>query len=179
MYHRKHQAHNPHIIAFAATSIDGRISLKKDSLPDWTSKEDWKFFQASLSRCDAIIVGRNTYTAARTRLQKRNTYVLTRSISRKLRRGSVTFINPSAVDILDTVRHHTTIAVLGGSSVYGMFFEAGIIDEVYVTIEPLVFGRGIPMVSGCETTIRMALCCIKKLNRAGTVLLHYVKCIEL
>lgn len=175
MHKKNMRVSNLRITAFVATSIDGRISLNKKTLPDWTSKEDWQFFQRSLKKMDAVVVGRNTYEAARTRLKKRNTYVLTRSITRTYRKGSVTFINPDTVDIIKILGHHSSIAILGGSSVYGMFFEQNLIDELYVTIEPLVFGHGISMVENCTITSRFLLCCVRKLNRHGTVLMHYKK----
>ncbi len=166
---------NARIIAFVATSIDGRISLKKSVRPVWTSTEDWRFFQKSLKKMDAVVVGRNTYEAARTRLQKRCTYVLTRSITKIYRKGSVTFVNPDTHDMRDILGRHATVGLLGGSSVYGLFFEQNLVDELYVTVEPLIFGRGVSMVKDCTKTTRLVLCCIKKLNRTGTVLLHYKK----
>ncbi|MDP2630030.1 MAG: dihydrofolate reductase [Candidatus Uhrbacteria bacterium] len=170
-----HKKNNTHIIAFVATSIDGRISLRKKTCPDWTSPEDWRFFQTSLQKMDAVVVGHNTYEAARARLKKRCTYVLSRSRTRTYRAGSVTFINPDSVDMDEILRHHRSVAVLGGASVYGMFFDRNLVDELYVTIEPLIFGRGVPMVKDCTKTAHLSLCCIKKLNHSGTVLMHYKK----
>lgn len=123
---------------------------------------------------DAVVVGRNTYETARTRLKKRNTYVLTRSITRTYRKGSVTFINPDTVDIIKILGHHRSVAVLGGSAVYGYFFDREYIDDLYLTIEPLVFGYGVPMTIITSTlSIRMLLVSVKRLNKTGTLLIHY------
>lgn len=158
---------------FVAASIDGRISLKKKRMPDWTSIEDWRFFQHALSCMDAVIVGRNTYEAAKARLQKRTTYVLTRRTATRFRRGSVVFINPAGTNVHDLLHRHRTIAVLGGSEVYSWLIDQRLLDELFVTIEPIVLGRGTPMITGLKSTVNARLLSSKKLNKNGTLLLHY------
>lgn len=165
--------HRTRFVAFVAASVDGRISLAERTLPDWTSKEDWRFFQHSLSRVDAVIVGRHTYQAAAPRLRKRTTFVLSSRPKRMRRRGTVTFVNPAQVDLAELLREYKTVAVLGGGTVYRSMLESGLLDELFVTVEPLIFGRGKEMVSGGTRTTRLRLLSAKRLNRAGTLLLHY------
>ncbi len=160
-------------VVFVATSVDGRISLTKKTLPDWTSKEDWSFFQKSLQKFDAVIVGRNTYQAAATRLRQRTTFVLSSRISTSQRRGTVTFLNPARVDIKQLLKQYKRVAVLGGAMVYRTMLERGLLDELYITIEPLIFGRGQAMVIGGTITTQLRLISQRRLNKAGTLLLHY------
>lgn len=160
-------------IAYVASSIDGKISLTKRTIPDWTSAEDWKFFQHSLRKADAVVVGRNTYLSAADRLRKRTTFVFTRRIKKLKRRGNVTFLNPNQITISDLFHHHKTVAVVGGGPVYQAMLDRGLIDELFLTIEPLVFGRGTEMFTGGTTTKRFQLVSVKKLNRSGTLLIHY------
>ena len=160
-------------VAFVAASIDGRISLLGKTLPRWTSKEDWQFLQHSLSRADAVVVGRNTYRAAARWLRKRNTFVLSNRLATMVRRGNVTFVNPANVDLVSLLAKYKTVAVLGGGAVYHFMLESGFLDEIFVTIEPLIFGRGKEMFVGGTRTIRVSLLSVKRLNRTGTLLLHY------
>lgn len=160
-------------VAFVAASADGRISLTKRTLPDWTSKEDWRFFQNSLSQVDAVIVGRNTYQAAAARLRQRNTFVLSSRLKRVRRRGTVTFVNPNQVDLAELFRQYKTVAVLGGGAVYRAMLESNLLGEIYVTVEPLIFGRGKAMFIDCTRTTRLYLLSVRRLNRSGTILLHY------
>lgn len=160
-------------IAYVASSIDGRISLSNSHPPDWTSKEDWQFFQKSLSKADAVVVGRNTYEEASDRLDKRNTFVLTSTVKSTKSLGSVTFVNPAKVNIAKLLDKYRNIAVIGGGPVYRYMLEKRLLDEIYITIEPLVFGRGKTMFSGGGQTFAAKLISIKKLNAQGTVLLHY------
>lgn len=160
-------------IAFVAISVDGKISLKAKTVPDWTSPEDWNFLQKSLTTMDAVIVGRNTYQAAAKRLRKRHTFVLSTQIKNIQRRGLVTFINPSNVNLKDTLQTYKTVAVLGGGAVYRFMLEHNLLDEIFVTVEPLIFGRGKDMVVGGTKISNLYLISIKKLNRQGTILIHY------
>ena len=160
-------------IAFVATSLDGRISLSSKSLPDWTSKEDQEFFQKSLARFDAVVVGRNTYQAAAFRLRQRNTFVLSSRIKTIQHRGKVTFVNPARVKMAELFQNYKTVAVLGGGAVYGYMLEQGFLDEIFVTLEPLIFGRGKEMFIGGTRTTRVNLLSVKQLNNLGTLLLRY------
>ncbi len=171
--HNPKRQPRPRYIAYVASSIDGRISLTEKSRPTWTSKEDWSFFQKSLSRADAVVVGRNTYEAAASRLKKRNTFVLTSAKEGLGTTGSVTFLNPKRVDLASVLSDYREVAIVGGSRVYQEMLDHGMLDELYVTIEPLVFGRGKPMFEGGTKNARLNLVSVKKLNTKGTLLLHY------
>ena len=165
--------HRPRYIAFIAASVDGRISLSSKHAPDWTSKEDWKFFQKSLAHIDAVVVGRNTYESVAERLRKRNTFVLSNRPKTLTRRGTVTFVNPAKVSLLKLLERYKSVAVLGGGAVYRFMLESKLLDEIFVTIEPLIFGRGKGMfVDGTRTT-HVRLLSVKRLNQSGTLLLHY------
>ena len=166
-------SHKTRFVAFVATSVDGRISLATRTLPDWISKEDERFFQNSLSRVDAVIVGRNTYRAAAARLRARTTFVFSNHLKTVQRRGTVTFVNPAHIDFTELFRQYKTVAVLGGGAVYHALLERNLLDEIYITIEPLIFGRGNAMFIGCVRTKRLRLLSVRRLNRTGTLLLHY------
>lgn len=170
---RQAQSKRTRYIAFVASSVDGRISLTSKKLPDWTSKEDRDFFKKALGRVDAVVVGRNTYETAAERLRKRNTFVLSNRLKSAKRRGTVTFINPRRVPLAPLLRKYKVVAVLGGGGVYRFMLESGLLDEIFVTVEPLIFGRGKKMFGGGARTFQLRLISTKCLNRAGTLLLHY------
>lgn len=160
-------------VAFVASSVDGRISLAKKTAPRWTSKEDWRLFQQALLRVDAVVVGRNTYAAASHRLRWRNTFVLSNRSKKLIRRGSVKFVNPTTNNLTKLFAEYKRVAVLGGGSVYGFMLKKGLLDEIFVTIEPFIFGRGKEMFTGCFKTTPVRLLSVRRLNSTGTILLHY------
>lgn len=67
------------------------------------------------------------------------------------------------------------VAICGGQQIYTQFLEAGVVDTLYVTIEPVIFGSGIKLVD--KLSVGQLISCrlkeIKKLNERGTVLLEY------
>ena len=170
---KNHPQSKTRYIAFVAASIDGRISLTSEHPPQWTSKEDWQFLQKSLARIDAVVIGRNTYHAAAARLRKRNTFVLSSRPKTINRRGTVTFVNPAHVDLPKLFAKYESVAVIGGGAVYRFMLESGLLDEIFVTIEPLIFGRGKEMFIGGSRTTYARLLSVKQLNPGGTLLLHY------
>ena len=163
-------------IAYVAASIDGRIAENSRSVIDWTSKEDWNFFQKSLAKCDAALVGSNTYKNAEANLKKRNTIVFESKITRPRVVKKVTFLNPQHTNLLKYLkeRKYKKVAVVGGPRVYNFCLENKMLNELYVTIEPLVFTSGVPMFTGDKfKKYKFVLESIKKLNKRGSILLKY------
>ena len=158
---KQHLQHKPRYIAFVTASIDGRISLLSKHLPHWTSKEDRSFFQKSLAYVDVVVVGRNTYQSVAERLRKRNTFVLSSRSKTLTRRGTVTFVNPAKVNLSKLLESCKSVAVLGGGAVYRFMLENELLDEIFVTIGPLIFGRGKEMFVGGTRTMQVRLLSMK------------------
>lgn len=163
-------------VAYVAASIDGKIAKNSRSGSDWTSKEDWNFFQKSLALADAVIVGRNTYKVAEKSLKKRNTIVLTSKVNSPVVKGSVFFLNPKKSDLKKFLqdKKYRNIAIVGGPKVYAFCLENKMLDELFLTIEPHVFTAGVPMFSGgIFKKNNFKLISSRKLNKGGTLLLKY------
>ena len=63
--------------------------------------------------------------------------------------------------------------LVGGGKVATSFFEEELIDELWITIEPRIFGIGEPLVAEKEFDINLQLLNYEKLNESGTLLLKY------
>jgi dihydrofolate reductase len=166
----------PTIVAIAAVTIDGKIARYNGHFPDWTSPEDKMFFHSLLDQSDAVVVGKNTFRTAEEPLLKRNCIVFTRAVRDVERRGArLLFYNadgPSSLEaIVEPYRH---VAVLGGTRIYSYFLERDLIDDLHLTIEPIVFGGGLDLFKHeFAATKRFQLVSVRQLNQVGTVLLHY------
>lgn len=163
------------IIAVAAATIDRKIALSNCHYTDWTSAEDKKFLCMFLDKSDVIVVGNNTYKIAKKPLLKRNCIVFTRSIFGIKRCGdNLLFCNPNNANIRDILSDYKIAAVLGGAQIYTYFLENNLLDEIYLTIEPLVFGKGLNIFERiAKKALKFQLLSIKKLNKNGSILLHY------
>jgi dihydrofolate reductase len=163
-----------HCIAVAAATIDGKIAHDSDHPSEWTSPEDKKFLHDILETAEVIVIGNNTYKTAREFFAKYNCIVLyTRSerVNDRLR-----YCDPQQEDIRGLLASYQTVAVLGGTQTYTYFLEQNLLDEIYLTIEPLVFGRGLTLFeSSRNTAMHFTLESCKQLNEKGSLLLHYTK----
>ena len=161
---------------FAVTTLDGKIAKNKKHFTNWSSKEDKKFLRSHLAKSDAVIVGRNTFEVSRSPLSKRNCIVLTskvRGIEQK--NPNLVFINPENANLHEFVKRkkYSAVAVLGGTKCFNYFLENNLIGNIFLTIEPIIFGQGLPLFSSAHAFSGLELFSIKKLNKKGTILLHY------
>lgn len=60
----------------------------------------------------------------------------------------------------------------GGGNVNSSFIKDGLIDEIYLDVEPIVFGKGIKLFSEEDFEYELELLEVNKLNE-NTVQLHY------
>jgi riboflavin biosynthesis pyrimidine reductase len=64
------------------------------------------------------------------------------------------------------------LAVCGGASVYQQFLQAGVVETLYLTVEPIVFGSGVSFTMGLSAPLRWQLISKRALNE-NTLLLEY------
>lgn len=162
----------------AAVTLDGKIAHTSRHLTDWTSKEDKDFLHKKLDESNAVIVGNNTYKTARKPLAKRNCIVITHSVENtKQISKNCLYLNPKNVNIIEALKEkkYQLIDVLGGAQVYSWFLERNLFDDIYLTIEPIIFGSGLSLFDVKVKQIKYNLKSVKKLNNKGSILLHYTK----
>ncbi|OGF19730.1 hypothetical protein A3D54_02375 [Candidatus Falkowbacteria bacterium RIFCSPHIGHO2_02_FULL_45_15] len=169
----------PRYYLIAALSLDGYIAKHARHFTGWTSPADKDFLHARLDASDCVIVGNNTYKTARQPLSKRNCLIFTKSVGAvKQASERRLYVNPAKVDVAAMVRQkgYRRIAVLGGTQIFSWFFKKNLLDEIYLTIEPVVFGSGLPLFKAdVDTVQKFKLASVRRLNKTGTVLLHYTR----
>ena len=144
------------IILAMVLSLDGK-STKGDGSPNlWASVEDQGFFHDLKKKIGVIIVGRKTYEAAGKPHGD--------GIRRIVMSRSTGFTLPT--DINEAL-------LVGGSELNAEFFKRKLINEIYLTIEPKIFGTGLPLAKGLPLEVELELLNMERLNRQGTLLLHY------
>jgi dihydrofolate reductase len=166
----------------AAISADGKIAQAADqSSLDWTSKEDTRFFIDKTKEAGVVIMGRKTFDTIGKPLKGRRIVVMTRAPSPLLFKeglgvvtdGTVEYSNLSPRELLDQLAREgvETVAIAGGSSIYSQFLRDGLVTDVFLTIEPVLFGSGVALASGFDR-INLRL---EEVTRLGdqAVLLHY------
>ncbi len=168
---------NAQFIAIAATTLDGKIAANDHQFSDWTSREDKKFMRALLEKCDVVVVGNKTYKTAKKPLSKRNCIVLTRSVKSTARKApNLLYLNTKGANLKNVIQKagYKKIAVLGGAQTYSYCLENKMLTDLYLTIEPVIFGAGIPLFAGKYKLRKVKIVSTKKLNKTGTLLIHAV-----
>ena len=166
----------PRYTLIAAMSVDGKIARTKNSGTRWTSPEDKQFLRIKLDRCDVVIVGRRTYEIAQKPLAKRNCIVFTRSVEQAVKKNKrCVYFNPQKGDLEAFLKEHgyKNVCVLGGAQTYSWFLKRGLTDDLYLTIEPVVFGKGVSLFTAPSCS-PFTLASVKRLNQKGSLLLHYI-----
>jgi dihydrofolate reductase len=163
----------PFVRAIVATSADGCISADASRMPDFTSAEDWDLLQRELAHTDAVVVGRRTYVAAQERLDTRTTIVVSRSGDVPVHPHNVHVVNPDTVRCADVCASYQHVAILGGTAVYEWAFAQNMVHELWLTIEPVLLGGGVPFIHMLPSRVQLVLKEIRRLNERGTVLMIY------
>ena len=143
-------------IVFIATSLDGYISDKDDGL-DWLhsipnpDKLDFGF-DALMNRIDAMVMGRKTFEKVHSFdglwPYSNPVFVLSKSLSSLPEgyEGKAELISGTLDDVLATIhgRGHQELYVDGGSTIQS-FLKQDLIDEMIITVLPILLGGGSPL----------------------------------
>jgi len=170
----------PYVIMVAVISANGKLTRGSDAdIYKWTSKEDQGFFFKLIEQSKLIVMGSGTYEAVRKQLKTQNKklrIVLTSSPEKYKNeqiKGQLEFTSETPRQLYDRMIDHPKMLLVGGSKIYSSFAKEGLIDEIYITIEPVVFGKGKNLFARGEFESRLELLSAKKLNKKGTLLLKY------
>lgn len=162
-------------IFFCAQTLNAKIAHGHDELVDWTSAEDKKFFNEETKKCGVVVMGNSTHKTIGRVLPGRLNMVMTRSPDpAKQKPGELEFTDapPEALIRGLEARGFQNIAVIGGAQIFTQFLEAGLCDELAITIEPKIFGRGVSIFNDMLRDIALKLFEVRKLNE-DAVLLRY------
>ncbi len=139
-----------HVFIIVALTADGYIAEETDDVStSWTSKEDLQFFVERTKAARALVMGLTTFKTINKPLPGRKIYVYTRNPE------ALATFNPDEVEPVNmppeelvkkaAKEGYTELAVSGGASIYTMFMKSGLVESLYLTIEPVVFGRGVSL----------------------------------
>jgi dihydrofolate reductase len=162
-------------------SLDGRITRGDDpNVHAWSSAEDWRHFIALRAKHDVVVMDRTTYEAVKPEpVAGLLRIVLTNHAG--LYAGRAT---PSQLEFMAlrpkpllaelTARGYMRVLLAGGSTMSADFLNEAVVDDVYLTFEPLLFGAGKPVIATAQALgVQLRLQEVTQLNKQGTLLAHY------
>lgn len=165
------------ISVYLASSANGMIS-NRANVPNWLSQEYGRGFLTISQRTKAVIMGKTTYEILapdHLPLTDEGTLVvLTHDTAAAPAQPNVVFTQdapPEVVGLLEA-RGHQEAVIIGGTQTVSEFMRAGLVDELYLVVEPVLFGAGLPLLSDVNDDYQMTLVDVQQLN-PNTVQLHY------
>ena len=159
------------VFMIAALTADGFIGRDATHLATiWTSKEDKQFFTDKTKESGVIVMGANTYrTIGRALPGRRNIVYSPKPIDQE----GIEVTEEAPDRLLNRLEKEgcQSVAICGGQTIYDMFLKAKLVDELYLTVEPLFFGEGVSLVKS-SMTAQLELLDFEKLSQ-DTLMLHY------
>ncbi|EKD64752.1 MAG: hypothetical protein ACD_50C00309G0003 [uncultured bacterium] len=170
------------VILVAVSSVNGKLTKGNETnIYTWASKEDSEIYFSLIEKHNLIVMGSKTYEAARKIIKLKADklrIVLTRNPEKfkdDIVKGMLEFSSESPRELINRLgkQGYTKMLLVGGVEINTIFLKNSLVDELQLTIEPLIFGQGKNLVSDEELDLSLELINIKKLNKKGTIHLIY------
>jgi dihydrofolate reductase len=164
------------IVLYVATSLDGFIARKNGSV-DWlttfsNTKEDYGY-KEFLDSVRTVILGNTTYKEFGAPYENKKCFVFSRKNTGK--ENNITYVNSTIMEFIENLSDNEgNIWLVGGADIAKEFLKNNLIDEIILTIIPIILGDGIPLFAkGCEEHTLELL--NTKSYDTGVVQLHYLR----
>lgn len=165
------------VFIIAALTADGFIARNPgQSTLTWRSKGDREFFIAKTKEARVVVMGLNTAKTSKRPMPDRLNIIYANSTEelphwKEFDGWEVTQKDPASLIQEIAKRGYDQVAICGGSTIYTMFMQAGVVDTLYLTVEPVFFGQGITLFNK-ELDKTLEFISVQKLGNQ-TVLLEY------
>jgi dihydrofolate reductase len=165
------------VIIYMGISINGYIA-KEDGDSEWTSEEDLKGFYSHSKSAGNIILGRNTFQSAMDYgyfpFPDALNVVMTHKPLKNEWGDKVLVTDQPPQWVLTKLEElgFKEAFIAGGGKLNSSFLKEGLVDEIYLDVEPLLLGKGIPVFAPEDLEIELELLESKNLN-SNTIQLHY------
>jgi len=165
------------VALYMAVSANGLIA-REDDRTDW-SPEEWQAFRAEVAKAEGIIIGRKTYEIMQSgeelsQLKETGVVVVSSALrGRKPPYANMSFAgSPQEALAIFQKKGAGTVLVAGGAMLNTSFIRYGLFDEIFLDIEPVIFGKGVPLLEPEDLECTLQLLSVRHLSE-NTVQLHY------
>lgn len=167
------------LVLFIAESLDGYIATKNDSL-DWLFKvegEEDNGYTQFIESVDTVLFGRRTYDWVMEQEKGKypyldqTSYVFSRTPLEDTE--DVKFIHQDIVNFTKNIKAEVgkDIWIVGGGELLYTFLKEKLVDELIITVAPVILGEGIPLFKAGDYRLDLTLLSTQTFNQF--VQLHY------
>ena len=159
-------------------SLDGIIARSIDDDLSWGSSEDKKLYKKFTTEFGTVIVGSTTFEQMpKIAFKNRLCIVLTRNrnkYSEYFDNPNFVFLEPNPVEVVKYLEslNLDKAVIIGGSKINNMFLQANLVDEIFVTIAPRIFGNQVRVFGNLDMDIELELKSFEKISD-NELLLNY------
>lgn len=166
----------------AVISADAKLTRHGEAnVHSWASEEDQAHLHKLVAEHDSIVFGSGTYEAmgGKFNLEAGKLRIVLTHEPDKYAQATVpdqlefmTLPIPDLIPYLEK-RGKQNLLVAGGPHMIAEFLKAKLVDQIYLTIEPRLFGSGKNLLPDVTLDVRLKLTNVETLNQQGTILAHY------
>ena len=157
-----------------ALTADGFIARhQQQNSTQWTSKEDAQFFSKKTKQAGVIIMGKTTFETIGRPLPGRLNLVLTPEVTAS-KWDNLEFVKAKPEELLADLnkRGCKEVFICGGATIYTLFMKAGLVNKMFITREPVLFGQGMTLFKENLENIKLKLVKVHRLS-AQTIVQEY------
>ncbi len=135
------------VILYMAISLNGMIA-KSDDDTSWISKEEWDSYSLAVRTAGSLIVGHRTYGILTkqpefSEFKDVKLVVVAQENFKTLAKNHLVAHSPK--EALKLLSDFEQVVVAGGGALNASFIEENLVDEMFIDIEPIILGRGVPL----------------------------------
>ena len=167
------------ILVFVST-LDGKVTKWGDPhVQSWSSSKDQDYFNKIWNNARLLIMGSNTFNAGPIKPTSNHLLVIMTRQPHKYKSyetlGQLEFRNESPVQLTKQFENegYEYMFVVGGAHIATSFLKEQLVDELWLTIEPKIFGVGGNFVIEEKLNINLQLISCESVNKQGTLLTKY------
>ncbi len=167
------------ILIFVST-LDGKVTRwGEPHVSFWSSHQDQDYYKKIWNESRLIVMGSSTFNAEIFSPSARHRIVVMTSHPDKYKSleisGQIEFTNETPLELTSrfTTKGHQQMLIVGGPHIATSFLKEQLIDELWLTFEPKIFGIGDNFATGAKLDINLRLIQNEKVNEQGTLITKY------
>jgi len=141
------------VTLFIAASLDGYIAGPDDDL-SWLFTDADYGFSRFYGHIDTLVMGRGTYDVVRTfgewPYPGKRTIIVSRSVEAKIDTPDTQLYSADLPTLMKQLESENcqNVWLVGGGELVRSFLEQGLLDQISVSMHPILLGTGVPLFPG-------------------------------
>jgi dihydrofolate reductase len=149
------------VVLYNAISVDGFIAGEGDD-SSWVDPVDWEEFARFIKESGIVVMGSNTYIASGDDFPYAsavNIVCTTNPALHKKSKEDVLFTSMKPKDVVEFAKDKKfeQLLLIGGGLMNGSFLNENLIDELVLSVHPLVLSKGIKLFEGTDKNPKLKL----------------------